>query len=55
MKGKVTKLAGYPIWQKGFHDHIVRGEHDYLEIWNYIEGNPSQWNEDELCKELRPV
>ena len=34
------------IWQTSFHDHIIRGEKDYLKIWNYIETNPQKWNED---------
>ena len=34
------------VWQRSFHDHVVRGEKDYLEIWNYIEGNPSKWEDD---------
>ena len=46
MKGYVTKKIGTSIWQKLFHDHVVRGEQDYLKIWNYIEGNPSKWEED---------
>ena len=46
MKGYVTKQLGVSVWQKLFHDHVVRGEKDYLEIWNYIEGNPSKWEED---------
>ena len=46
MKGYVTKKIGSSIWQKLFHDHVVRGEKDYLEIWNYIDGNPSKWEED---------
>ena len=46
MKGYVTKRLGESIWQKLFHDHIVRGDADYREIWNYIEGNPSKWEED---------
>ena len=46
MKGYVTKQLGASIWQKLFHDHVIRGEMDYLEIWNYIEGNPSKWEED---------
>ena len=25
---------------------IAELEKDYLEIWNYIEGNPSKWEED---------
>ena len=34
------------IWQSSFHDHIIRGEKDYLKIWNYIDTNPQKWNED---------
>ncbi len=34
------------IWQTSFHDHIIRGEADYLKIWNYIDINPLKWNED---------
>ena len=47
-KGAVTKQIGFSVWQKEFHDHIIRGENDYLKIWNYIESNPSRWLEDEL-------
>ena len=46
MKGYVTKQLGVSVWQKLFHDHVIRGETDYLEIWNYIAGNPSKWEED---------
>ena len=48
MKGAVSKHVGFPIWQKGFYDHIVRNAMDYQEVWNYIEGNPSKWTEDIL-------
>ena len=48
MKGTVSKQAGFPIWQKGFYDHVIRSEEDYQDIWNYIEGNPSKWAEDKL-------
>ena len=34
------------LWQRSFHDHIIRGERDYLEIWNYIDNNPQKWNDD---------
>ena len=47
-KGTVSKKAGFSVWQKGFYDHIIRSEQDYLDIWNYIEGNPGKWSEDEL-------
>ena len=47
-KGVISKKAGFSVWQKGFYDHVIRGEHDYLDIWNYIEGNPGKWAEDRL-------
>lgn len=46
MKGVVTKQLGYGIWQKSFHDHIIRNERDYLKIWEYIDCNPMKWTED---------
>ncbi len=48
VKGKASKQAGCVIWQKSFYDHIIRGDKDYLDIWNYIDGNPSKWAEDVL-------
>lgn len=46
MKGYVTKQLGDSVWQKPFHDHVVRGEKDYLKIWEYIENNPIRWVDD---------
>lgn len=37
---------GLKIWQRSFHDHIIRSEKQYEKIWNYIEGNPQCWNKD---------
>ena len=34
------------IWQKSFHDHIIRNKNDYLKIWEYIENNPLKWDLD---------
>lgn len=47
MKRISSKLAGKPLWQKGFYDHIIRDESDYLRIWQYIDENPAKWAEDE--------
>ena len=41
-----NRLCGTNMWQYRFHDHIVRGEDDYLKIWNYIDTNPAKWTED---------
>ena len=41
-----NREIGENIWQYRSHDHIIRGEADYLKIWNYIDGNPSRWLDD---------
>ena len=42
---------GNKIFQRSFYDHIIRGEKDYLEIWEYIENNPQKWEEDKFYAE----
>ena len=34
------------IWQRSFHDHIIRGKDDYLKIWEYIDNNIQKWELD---------
>ena len=34
------------LWQRSYHDHVIRDRAGYEKIWNYIEGNPSKWEED---------
>lgn len=31
------------IWQRSFHDHIIRNKKDYCRIAEYIENNPFLW------------
>ncbi len=31
------------IWQRSFHDHIIRNEEDFLLHWQYIDENPKKW------------
>ena len=37
---------GEPLFQRSFHDHIIRTEDDYRMIWHYIDNNPAKWAED---------
>ncbi len=46
LKGKISREIGSSLWQKSFHDHIVRDESDYLRIREYIDNNPSNWEDD---------
>lgn len=48
---KLVKAGNRPtfpgrIWQKSFHDHIVRGEEVFLKIWEYIAYNELKWEQD---------
>ena len=51
LKGVVSKQAGISIWQKSFHDHIIRNREDYEEHLRYIYENPMRWCYDELYAE----
>ncbi len=46
LKRFVNKEVGQNIFQRSFHDHIIRDQNDYLKIWEYIENNPQKWKED---------
>ena len=37
---------GKEVWQRSFHDHIIRNQERYELIWMYIENNPIKWEED---------
>ena len=47
-KSFTTHQCNQVIWQRSFHDHVVRGEEDYREIWTYIVENPVRWRADVL-------
>lgn len=34
------------VWQRSYHDHVIRDRIGYEKIWNYIDGNPLKWLED---------
>ena len=46
LKSYTTNKYGKPLWQRSFHDHIIRGEKDYLKIWEYIDTNVLKWKTD---------
>ena len=46
-----NKEIGKNIWQKSFHDHVIRNYEDYEEHIKYIHENPARWYFDELYSE----
>ncbi len=46
LKSKVSKKVGFSVWQKLFHDHIIRNRNEYNKIAKYIYNNPMLWEFD---------
>ena len=46
-KRMVARRCGGLVWQRGYYDHVIRNDADFLRIWNYIDTNPAKWAEDE--------
>ena len=47
LKSMTTKQSGFNMWQRSYHDHIIRDEIEYQRIWQYIDENPQKWMEDD--------
>lgn len=56
-KSLTTRLCkvGPVIFQRSFYDHIIRNDTDYSRILNYINNNPSRWEEDSLYNSAKTV
>ncbi len=44
---KINQFApDIQVWQRSFHDHVIRGREDYEKIWNYVQYNMQKWKDD---------
>jgi len=43
---QVDSTISRPIWQRGFHDRIIRSEADLRRFRESIANNPAQWELD---------
>ena len=39
------------VWQRGYHDHVIRNQDDYEMIAKYIHENPLRWELDKFYSE----
>jgi REP element-mobilizing transposase RayT len=54
-KAAVTRVTGVKgMWQRGYHDHVVRDEDDLARIREYIASNPIRWALDPENPARRP-
>ncbi len=46
LKSYTSKKYKGILWQRSFHDHIIRNETVYQKIWEYIDTNVARWKDD---------
>lgn len=42
-KKYTDRACGMKLWQRSFHDHVIRSDEDYRLHWQYIDENPKKW------------
>ncbi|MBA3874149.1 MAG: transposase [Anaerolineae bacterium] len=47
---QINRINSYTssIWQRSFHDHIIRSEPELNHIRHYVANNPSLWEQDKF-------
>jgi putative transposase len=43
---RTQAMADAAVWQRGYHDHIIRDDCDLARVREYIETNPIRWAHD---------
>ena len=46
---RINQMLGTPgtaFWQRNYFERVIRDEHEYTRIRDYIAGNPSRWSAD---------
>ncbi len=46
VKQNILPTFDKQIWQRGYYEHIIRNEQEYLKIYEYIKNNPLKWEFD---------
>ena len=43
---QIRKTPGVKVWQRDFHDQIIRGREDLHRIRQYVQVNPQKWDQN---------
>ena len=46
-----TDFPAFDVWQRNYHDHVVRNERDFERITEYIVNNSAAWENDKFHPE----
>ena len=44
--GREILAPGAVVWQRGYYEHIIRDEHSWQKVREYIATNPERWGTD---------
>ena len=44
---QARNTPGALVWQRNFHEHVIRGENELDRLRQYITDNPGRWEEDD--------
>jgi hypothetical protein len=47
LKRFIHKDCGFALFQRAYHDRIIRDETEYQNKWRYIDENPAKWADDD--------
>ena len=45
-KAAVSRSVGRPVWQRGYHERVVRDERELGALREYVMSNPAAWDAD---------
>lgn len=45
---RIAPTSSRPIWQRNYHEHIIRNDNSLERVRHYIQNNPLTWAEDQL-------
>jgi hypothetical protein len=45
---RLRETPGMAVWQRGYHERVIRSERHLDAVRAYILDNPRRWNEDQL-------
>lgn len=46
VSSQVKEMLGHTVWQRNYHEHIIRNQESYNLIANYVINNPMTWQQD---------
>ena len=42
----LDQTPGKPVWQRNYHEHIIRDDQDLDDVREYIQANPLRWKQE---------